>query len=202
MTESENKSWLAPFPVAGYEVEVILKTGHKLQIPWARISTDGRKIHIGVIKKEDDGEGFPIIGRIIEMEESEVSEISMRDEALRPDVRVFRRPLPKVGSNSETTDTGWLKDLPKSSDCGIFLLCENRDRLIRIEKGWIEYDARKIHLSEIISRRKDPETGVTKVEAVRHERDLGEVIAILISAGNGPTAVFARVIRQKPVYKR
>lgn len=201
MTGSEDRSWLSPLPVAGYEVEVILKTGHKIQMSWARISADGRMIHIGIIKEPENRGAFPTIPRTIEIVESYVLEISLREEKNRPEIRTFRRPPPCEKKSQALQNTGWLKDLPKSGDCHIFLLCDNRDRMIEIKKGWIEYDTGRIHLNEITGRRTDKKTGTVTLESVRHERQIGEVIAILISVADGPVTVFTRVIKQKPDYK-
>ncbi len=197
MNKAERTSWLSVLPITGYEIKVLLKTGQELCVPWGRISTDGKIVHIGIIFRQTGKNEFPAIKQTMQIVESDIKEITLKEFENLPEVRVIRR----TASSSKIPDTEWLKDLPKSGECDIFLLCKDKDRLIGIKKGWIEYDASRIHLNEIISRKKDPGTGLDRIESVRHERNIDEVIAVLISCAGGPASVFVRSIKQKPNYK-
>ena len=188
MSQIEEANWLSALPITGYEIKVLLKTGQTLPVPWGRIHTDGKMIHVGIIQRPAENGQFPAISQTVQISETDILEISLREEKEGPEIRTFKRAV----QPSKPMETGWLKDLPKSRDCRIYLLCANLDSCKEVSRGWIEYDRRKIYLNEIISTREDPETKKLTADSARHERNLDDVIAIIISVNGQNPQVFVR----------
>ncbi|GEM_PF-4132473 len=178
MTQTRKDNWLSALPLVGYDVAIALKDGSSLKIPWCRIHADGKTVHFGVILGQNPGTEYPTIMRTMQMAESDIREIVLRDEKDGEFGKRFRRP-------AEVSPTGWLKDLPKSRNCHISVFCKSRDDCKEVHKGWISYDDRKIHLVEIISSKK-----VLEVE--QHDRNLEDVVAIIISVNARTPQVFVR----------
>lgn len=71
--------WLNSLPLAGYDIQVLLKNNSILRIPWCRISSDGRYLHLGKISKSEECP-FPIISTTKEILISKVAMISFLDD--------------------------------------------------------------------------------------------------------------------------
>ncbi len=196
MGQIGEQSWLSDLPIVGYDVNVLLKTGQKIRIPLARLNSDGQVVHVGMIQEPADKDSSPTIYQTLQIPEADIRKISLKYEKFHPEIRYFERP--EIPGSAQPPvkypGTQWLQDLPKSRKCRIFLLCKNRDNCKEVYRGWIEYDGKKIYLNEILLESKD------RLETARHDRDMDEVIAVLISVDGQPSQVFSRTIKTEPRY--
>ena len=189
------KGWLSALPMVGYDVNVFLKTGQKIRISLARLSTDGQMVHVGIIQEPADKDSSPIIYQTLQIPETDIRKIFLKYDKFHTEILRFEKPdIPESAQPpAKYPETEWLRDLPKSRKCHIFLLCKNRDDCKEIYRGWVEYDGRKIYLTEITLEAK-------VVETDRHERHLNDVIAVLITVDGQSAQIFARTAKTELRY--
>ncbi len=196
MSQIGEKDWLSALPVVGYEVCVLLNTKQKINIPFARISTDGKMVHVGMIQEPANKDSIPMMHNTLQIPETDIRKISLKHDKFHPEMLWLERPdTPDSAQPPEKyPGTKWLNDLPKSRKCHIFLLCRNIDDCKEVHKGWIEYDGKNIYLNEILSESNG------RLETARHDRSLNNVIAVLITVDGQPAQIFARATKTKPRY--
>ena len=174
MESAQSRYWPSLLPLVGSDIEVHLQNEKMVAIPHGRICGDETMIHINVISEAAQPGSFPIITETKEFNLGEIIALSFNDGYQRRSF--FGR------------STFWLRNLPKSKGNTIFLLCDTKNQMLCVENCWIEYDEKKIYLREIFEF--EP---ATHCEILSHERQISEVIAILINKAGIPPILYARV---------
>ncbi len=173
MSETRHADWLSMLPQVGTDIKVLLQTGEKRAILFGIIRRDDTMIYIDTVAKSTRRDRFPTVIDTASFNINEIVRISFTDNEQH--FTFFGNPRQ------------WLKDLPKSRENSVTLLCAAMDRTLDIEKGWVEYDEKKIYVREIV--------GTTKrgYELEDHERLISEVSAILINHHMTEPMIFLRV---------
>ncbi len=166
MRAAQSENWFALLPLIGQNIEIYLQNGAAMSIPHGRICGDEQAIHINSLGTHPDAESAPIVTGTREILIRDIVKISFR-----------------TGGNQFTflgkTGNHWLCNLPKSGKNAIFILSNNLNRMLSVERGWLEYDQKKIYIREIVRTRH----GNSGYEIASHERLISEVTAILVNDG-------------------
>lgn len=166
MNPARNDMWLSRLPQVGTDIKVHLQDQIRT-FPYGRISCDDTAVHINIIEKPQRLSDYPMIAETVQFQLKDVVNISFDNDGQR---------FSFLGNSA-----AWLRDLPKSRENSIFMLCKEKDRTIGVDKGWVEFDKNKIYIREILR--------VTKrgCEIASHERFISEVILVLANNGLKPT---------------
>lgn len=171
MNVAQQDEWLEQLPQVKNSIKVLLQDNTEHRIPEGRIRREERSIAIDPIKAKN-ADGFPALGPTIRFPLAELVRIEYKDDD---------------GTHSHFgPSTRWLTNLPRSRENAIFLFCLEENRTLFVEKGWIEYDARRIYIREIVGNGK---RGYTLID---HERSLDEVLIILVNRQKIEPMVFMR----------
>ncbi len=183
MAQTKESHWLSYLPAVGHDVAIVLKDGQAKAMEWVNLSYKDGVLVIEELTIRKD-EAFPTIVRVSRIHEDDISEITFVDEKDPQIIRYLKRP-----------NTEWLKKLPRTKECQIFVFTKDRSRLLEIPRGWIESDEKKIYLNKIIGAMKNPLTGMLVIKAIRYEREIQEVISISVSIKKHNPQIFVRTVK-------
>ncbi|MBU6142036.1 hypothetical protein KGO95_02880 [Patescibacteria group bacterium] len=177
MSVTKHGDWLTQLPQVKNSIKVLLDSNREYSVPNGRIRREDKKIIIEPVLEERPGE-FLRLGTAFSFPLSELVRIKFEDDD---------------GSYSYFGPSlHWLKDLPKSRENIISMICTHGDQALNVEKGWIEYDELKIYIREIIGKNK--RGYILK----NHERILDEVLVILVNRRMTEPMLFMRSTAKMP----